>query len=99
VHEQRFDLILMDWMMPGMTGIEVLKKLKADATTAGTPVIMLTARGQGTDHDAAMAAGANAYLMKPFSPLELLERIHQTLDAQMRIDKADGEARSAGALL
>jgi two-component system phosphate regulon response regulator PhoB len=81
VREQKFDLIILDWMMPGLTGIEVLVKLRAQPETAATPVIMLTARGQLKDHDAALAAGATAYLMKPFSPLELLERIQRTLAA------------------
>src|SRR5205085_12203238 len=77
--EQKFDLILLDWMMPGLNGIDVLKRLRERPETASVPVIMLTARGQNSDQERALQFGATAYLIKPFSPLELLERIQDTL--------------------
>jgi len=77
--EVKFDLILLDWMMPGLNGIDVLKLLRERPETANVPVIMLTARGQNSDQERAMQYGATAYLVKPFSPLELLERIQKTL--------------------
>jgi len=73
-------------MMPGMTGIEVVKALRQQPETAAIPIIMLTARGQLKDQEQAMQAGAHSYLMKPFSPLELLEKIQKIL-RQSRADK------------
>jgi CheY-like chemotaxis protein len=65
------DLILLDMMMPGQSGLEVLAELRRDPELRGIPVIMLTARAQVTDRDAAHLAGADRFLAKPFSPLEL----------------------------
>ncbi len=66
-------IVLMDVMMPGdFDGIETCRRIKNNPASAGTIVILLTARGQQSDLDAGMAAGADAYLVKPFSPLELL---------------------------
>jgi CheY-like chemotaxis protein len=67
----RPDVILLDMMMPGQSGLEVLAELRADAVLAETPVIMLTARTQTADRAAIAAAGADRYLAKPFSPAEL----------------------------
>ena len=65
------DLIVLDMMMPGRTGLEVLHDLRADPKLASTPVVMLTARTQLADEEAAAEAGADRFLPKPFSPLEL----------------------------
>lgn len=73
--EQQFDVVILDWMMPGMTGIEVLERLRQHPKTASVPVLMLTARGQVKDQQCAMELGATDYVLKPFSPLELLEKI------------------------
>ncbi len=59
-------------MMPGRTGLDVLAELRRDPRFTATPVVMLTARTQSTDREAALAAGATAFLAKPFSPLELI---------------------------
>ena len=67
----RPDLILLDMMMPGRSGLEVLAELRRDPELRGIPVVMLTARAQVTDRDAAHLAGAGRFLAKPFSPLEL----------------------------
>ena len=76
----RPDLVLLDVMMPGdLDGLAVCAQLKADADLAGVRVVMLTARAQATDKDAALAAGADAFLAKPFSPLELIETIARLL--------------------
>jgi CheY-like chemotaxis protein len=75
------DLILLDMMMPGRTGVEVLAELRADAELANTPVLMLTARTQVDDREAAAEAGADAYLAKPFSPARLAEVVHELLAA------------------
>ena len=76
----RPDLVLLDVMMPGdLDGLAVCSQLKADADLAGVRVVMLTARAQSTDRAAALAAGADAFLAKPFSPLELIETIARLL--------------------
>jgi two-component system phosphate regulon response regulator PhoB len=79
VRQKKFDLIVLDWMMPGMSGLDVVKALRKQAETVSIPIIMLTARGQLKDQEQAMQAGAHSYLMKPFSPLELLEKIQKIL--------------------
>src|SRR5215204_6625830 len=71
------DLLVLDWMMPGLTGIEVAHTLRQDAQTSAIPIIMLTAKGQDTDKAQGRAAGVKAYLVKPFSPLELLQKIQE----------------------
>jgi DNA-binding response OmpR family regulator len=72
------DLVLLDVMMPGaVNGLEVCRRLRADATAAGPRVIMLSARGQASDREAGLQAGADTYLVKPFSPLQLINCIAQ----------------------
>ncbi len=76
--ELRPDVVLLDVMMPGrLDGLQVCTRIKADTSLAGTRVVMLTARSQGTDIMAGFQCGAEAYLSKPFSPLELLETVEQ----------------------
>jgi CheY-like chemotaxis protein len=74
------DLIVLDMMMPGRTGLEVLQELRAEARFAETPVIMLTARAQAADRDAAVDAGASHFLPKPFSPLALASLVEELLN-------------------
>jgi two-component system, OmpR family, phosphate regulon response regulator PhoB len=73
------DLLVLDWMMPGLSGIEVARLLRQDPHTSNIPIIMLTAKGQATDKDQGQHWGAYAYLVKPFSPLELLEKVEAAL--------------------
>jgi CheY-like chemotaxis protein len=73
------ELILLDMMMPGRSGLEVLAELRNDEKLAKTPVIMLTARTQLADRDAADAAGADRYLPKPFSPVQLISVVEELL--------------------
>jgi two-component system phosphate regulon response regulator PhoB len=74
------DLMLLDVMMPGsLDGLQVCQKLKTDPRYENIRIVLLTARGQKSDIEAGERAGANAYLTKPFSPLELLDRIEQLL--------------------
>jgi CheY-like chemotaxis protein len=75
------DVILLDMMMPGRSGLEVLELLRADPELVQTPVVMLTARARASDRDAAVAAGADRYLAKPFSPLELISVVEELLEA------------------
>jgi CheY-like chemotaxis protein len=66
-------LVLLDWMMPQMTGIEVVKRLREDPSTVHIPIVMLTARGDDGDRRLAESLGVAAYVTKPFSPLSLFE--------------------------
>lgn len=75
-------VMLLDVMMPGLLdGYQVCSRIKQDPDLKQIQVIMLTARGQATDLQAGSAAGADAYLVKPFSPLELIERVEAMADA------------------
>ena len=80
------DLILLDWMMPGTTGLEFLRRLKRDEITEKIPVIMLTAKAQEANKLSGLDAGADDYIAKPFSPRELISRVKAVL---RRIDRAD----------
>jgi len=73
------DLILLDWMLPGMSGVEFARRLRAEERTRGIPLIMLTARGEEQDKVAGLEAGADDYITKPFSPRELVARIKAVL--------------------
>ena len=77
--QERPDLCILDVMMPKLSGLEVLARLRADPATAATRVILLTARGQDADVDRGFELGANDYVTKPFSPKELRRRVHAQL--------------------
>jgi DNA-binding response OmpR family regulator len=79
-------LMLLDVMMPGrLDGFQVCRAIKADAELQSTLVVMLTARGQSSDVSAGEQSGADAYLVKPFSPLELIDRV-EAMVAQIPAD-------------
>ncbi|CAN1527484.1 phosphate regulon transcriptional regulator PhoB [Limnohabitans sp. B9-3] len=73
------DVILLDWMLPGQSGIQLARRWRADARTKTTPILMLTARGDEPDKIAGLDAGADDYITKPFSTQELLARIRAVL--------------------
>jgi two-component system phosphate regulon response regulator PhoB len=73
------DLVLLDWMLPLMSGIEVCRQLRRQTSTANMPIIMLTARGEEGDRVRGLDAGADDYVAKPFSPTELVARIRAVL--------------------
>lgn len=73
------DLILLDWMLPGMSGIDYARRLKSDSLTKAIPIIMLTARGDEYDKVRGLEVGADDYVTKPFSPRELNARIKAVL--------------------
>jgi DNA-binding response OmpR family regulator len=75
------DLVILDLLMPGASGLEVLAQIRADEVLHATPVIILTAKGQDTDREAAFAGGANDFMTKPFSPKRLVARIREILGA------------------
>lgn len=75
VQEPYPDLILLDWMLPGGSGVQLAKKLKQHEYTRDIPIIMLTARGEEEDKVRGLEAGADDYVTKPFSPKELVARI------------------------
>jgi two-component system phosphate regulon response regulator PhoB len=73
------DLVLLDWMLPGLSGIELARRLRADKRTRGIPIIMLTARVEEQEKIAGLEAGADDYITKPFSPRELNARVKAVL--------------------
>ena len=72
-------LILLDWMLPGMSGVEFAKRLRSEERTRSIPLIMLTARGEEQDKVLGLESGADDYITKPFSPRELVARIKAVL--------------------
>ena len=94
VREVLPDVVLLDWMLPGMSGVQFARKLRADERTKDVPIIMLTARGEEHDKIAGLEAGADDYVTKPFSPRELQARIKAVLRRrapQMTEDPVDIE--------
>ncbi|PBC71153.1 response regulator receiver domain-containing protein [Streptomyces sp. TLI_235] len=79
VREQTVDLALLDIRMPGMSGLDVCRELRAAPETERLPVILLTARSQEFDIETGFAAGADDYIIKPFSPRELSSRVQAVL--------------------
>jgi two-component system phosphate regulon response regulator PhoB len=79
ISEKLPDLVLLDWMLPGASGIEFARRLKRDELTSDVPIVMLTARGEEEDKVSGLEAGADDYVTKPFSPRELLARIKAVL--------------------
>ncbi|MEJ8568433.1 phosphate regulon transcriptional regulator PhoB [Elongatibacter sediminis] len=90
INGERPDLILMDWMMPGVSGLDLTRRLRRDPFTEDIPIIMLTAKVTEDDKVAGLEAGTDDYVIKPFSPRELLARIRAVL---RRTNPTDGEGR------
>jgi CheY-like chemotaxis protein len=78
------DLVLLDMMMPGRSGLEVLEELRADPSLADVAVVMVTARVQADDREAALGVGADGFLSKPFRPAELVALVSDLLDDRRR---------------
>ncbi len=85
---ERPDLILMDWMLPDISGLELTRRLKRDELTREIPVIMLTARAEELDKVTGLESGADDYLTKPFSPRELKARIDAVLRRSSPLDES-----------
>jgi len=79
IREALPDLVLLDWMLPGMSGVELARRLRMDDRTRSIPIIMLTARGEEQDKVTGLETGADDYITKPFSPRELVARIKAVL--------------------
>jgi len=89
------DLILLDWMLPGSSGLDFARRIKKDELTQHIPIIMLTARGEETDKITGLDTGADDYITKPFSPRELVARIKAVMrrsapQSESEIIEADG---------
>lgn len=80
--EVRPDVVLLDWMMPGLNGVEVCRALRDTADCGEVAVIMLSANAQESDTEEGFAAGADDYIVKPFSPRDLLGRVEAVLAAR-----------------
>ncbi|MFO7275587.1 MAG: phosphate regulon transcriptional regulator PhoB [Pseudomonadota bacterium] len=88
--DRRPDVLLVDWMLPDMSGLELTRALKRDRDTRELPIILLTARAEESDRVAGLEGGADDYITKPFSPRELVARINAVL---RRVSGGDGEER------
>ncbi len=90
ISDRKPDIILMDWMMPGVSGIELTRRLRKEPVTSDIPIIMLTAKVTEDDKVAGLEAGTDDYIIKPFSPRELIARINAVL---RRTSPADSEGQ------
>ncbi|MDP3111532.1 MAG: response regulator [Thermodesulfovibrionales bacterium] len=79
VKNEKPDLIILDWMMPELSGIDLCKMLKSEPDLAEIPIFMLTAKGQEADEQLGLKCGVTRYITKPFSPKSLLEMIEETI--------------------
>ncbi|NEY89086.1 response regulator transcription factor [Tabrizicola oligotrophica] len=80
VAEARPDLVILDLMLPGMSGLEILGALRADSETRELKILMLTAKGQGRDREAAERAGVSAFMAKPFANAEMRAQVRALLE-------------------
>jgi two-component system phosphate regulon response regulator PhoB len=87
ISANRPDIILLDWMMPGVSGLELTRRLRRDSLTQDIPIIMLTAKVSEDDKVSGLEAGTDDYVIKPFSPRELLARIKAVLRRTSAVDE------------
>ena len=95
ISERVPDLILLDWMLPGTSGLELARRWRREALTRDIPIIMLTARGEENDRVGGLEAGVDDYVVKPFSARELLARIRAVM-RRSREDDEDGSVQVGG---
>lgn len=93
------DLILLDWMLPGMSGVDWARRLKRDSSYGDIPIILVTARGEEEDKIRGLDVGADDYVSKPFSPRELVARIRAVLRRSGRLAKSSGRIERGGVTL
>jgi two-component system phosphate regulon response regulator PhoB len=96
IREALPDLVILDWMLPDRAGIELLRELRSEERTRGLPIILLTAKSAESDKVAGLDAGADDYVVKPFSPRELVSRVRAVF--RRRAPQHSGEALSYGPL-
>jgi CheY-like chemotaxis protein len=94
LREHRPDVVVCDVMMPGLDGLEVCRRIKADPETADVPVVLLTARDREEDRAAGEAAGCDAYVIKPFSPLHLIDVIGEVQTSGRQVEGSAAEKGS-----
>ena len=87
-HEKNPDVILLEWLMPVMNGMQVLAELKADNSTEHIPVFMLTAKGMLNDVTQALEIGADDYITKPFNPVQLGKTVREKLEKCAKVKKS-----------
>ena len=87
-HEKNPDVILLDWLMPVINGLQVLTELKADSNTEHIPVFMLTAKSMISDVTQAIEMGADDYITKPFNPIQLGKTIREKLEKCAKVKKS-----------
>lgn len=86
--DERPDLVILDWMMPGLSGVEVCRAMRTDPRAEHIGVLLLTARAQEGDIDQGFAAGATDYMVKPFRGRELISRVESLLTQKRRVPRA-----------
>ncbi|MBL1458665.1 MULTISPECIES: phosphate regulon transcriptional regulator PhoB [unclassified Methylophaga] len=96
---QQPDMILLDWMLPGIDGIEFIRRLRANEFLASIPVIMLTAKGESEDMVKGLSVGADDYINKPFSPPELIARIKAVLRRCRPMEDDDAQKLQMGEMV
>jgi len=79
IRKERPDLIILDWMMPELSGIDLCRRIKSDPELSSIPIFMLTAKGQEEDEKKGLECGVERYIVKPFSPKALLELVEESL--------------------
>jgi len=79
IRKEQPDLVILDWMMPGLSGIELCRMIKADPDVRDIPIFMLTAKGQDADEELGMQCGVSRYITKPFSPKSLVDMVRETV--------------------
>lgn len=79
LEQQQYELLIIDYMMPIYSGVEVIAKVRQGGTNKNVPILMLSAKSQLTEQEKAMAAGADYFMAKPFSPYDLLEKVREIL--------------------
>ncbi|HWP00686.1 MAG TPA: phosphate regulon transcriptional regulator PhoB [Methylococcus sp.] len=97
--EREPDLILLDWMLPGLSGVEWARRLRKEEAYADIPIILITARGEEEDKIRGLDVGADDYVTKPFSPRELTARIKAVLRRSRRLAGVEGRVELGGILL
>lgn len=92
LEEARPDIVILDWMLPKVSGVEMCRRIRSDPDAGNVPIIMLTARSEETDRIRGLETGADDYLTKPFSPAELIARMRAVL-RRIRPALVDNEVR------